>query len=120
MSNQEKKNSLPGDSKLNPVGKVICAMPQDGVAIGIAQVDLSLAPVGCELYVQPSEGRLKLEVEVANDNAMHWKRGLKLQQERNRQIREDLRDARALLIRCASFELNPKLKEEIDGFLLKD
>lgn len=68
MSNQ-KKNSL-----LSPVGKVICqAQTATGEMIGIAQVDLSLAPVGCELYVQPKDSRLRLELEVANENAVHHK-----------------------------------------------
>lgn len=72
MSNSE-KNSL-----LNPVGKVLClAQTMTGETIGIAQVNASLAPVGCELFVQPSVGRLKLEVEVANENALHWQDGLR-------------------------------------------
>lgn len=72
MSNNE-KNSL-----LNPVGKVIClAQTASGETIGIAQVNASLAAVGCELYVQPKDSRLKLEVEVANENALHWQNGLK-------------------------------------------
>lgn len=70
--------------------------------------------------MQPSAGRLKLEVEVANDNALGWKNALGLQQERNKQLRTDLREARALLNRCASFELNPDLKASIDRFLLQD
>lgn len=67
------KNSL-----IAPVGKVIClAETANGGTIGIAQVNVSLAPVGTELYLQPSEGRLKLEVEVANDNALHWQEGVR-------------------------------------------
>lgn len=81
MSNQEKKNSLPEDSRLNPVGVVsaIQSYPQmrgGTTTIGVAHVDLSLAPVGSELYVKPSVGRLTCEVQVANDNALHWKEGL--------------------------------------------
>lgn len=84
---QEQKNSL-----LDPVGKVLCqAQTAGGGMIGIAQVNLSLAPVGCELYVQPSEGRLKLEVEVANDNAMHWKHTLMTCQAQKKRLREALR-----------------------------
>lgn len=72
MSNNE-KNSL-----LNPVGKVLClAQTMTGETIGIAQVNASLAPVGCELFVQPKDSRLKLEVEVANENALHWQDGLR-------------------------------------------
>lgn len=47
--------------------------------------------MGCELYVQPSEGRLKLEVEVANDNAMHWKHTLMTCQAQKKRLREALR-----------------------------
>lgn len=91
-------------SVLNPIGKVICAaQAATGGTIGIAQVDLSLAPEGTELYVQPSEGRLKLEVEVANDNALKWQNALGIQQERNKQLRDEVRQARELLRRCASF-----------------
>lgn len=69
----DSKNSL-----LSPVGKVLCqAQTATGEMIGIAQVNLSLAPVGCELYVQPKDSRLKLEVEVANENALHWQEGLR-------------------------------------------
>lgn len=88
MSNQVKKNSLPNDSMLNPVGKVLCqAQSATGGTIGVAQVNLALAPVGSELYVRPSEGRLTCEVEVANANALHWKAGLEQANIRNAELR---------------------------------
>ena len=88
MSNQPKKNSLPNDSMLNPVGKVIAATDMwTQMPIGIAQVNLALAPVGSELYVRPSEGRLTCEVEVANANALHWKAGLEQANIRNAELR---------------------------------
>lgn len=100
MPNQMKKNSLPNDSKLNPVGKVLCeAMIATGGTIGIAQVNLALAPVGSVLYVQPSAGRLTCEVEVANANALHWQDGLKNANERNSTLRKRLALAEALLSR---------------------
>lgn len=108
-------------SVLNPVGKVVCRLetPHGGTT-GIAQVDLSLAPVGTELYVQPSEGRLKLEIEVANDNALAWQKALSAEQVRNKQLRTDLQEARALLQRSGSFELNADLNHRIEQFLRQD
>lgn len=70
MSNQEKKNSL-----FQPVGKAQ-AMTGTNVAWTMAVFEGSQVPVDAELYLQPSEGRLKLEVEVANDNALHWHNNL--------------------------------------------
>lgn len=98
MPNQPKKNSLPEDSLLNPVGKVLCqAQAATGGMIGIAQVDLALAPVGSVLYVQPSEGRLTCEVEVANANALHWKAGLEQAHIRVAELRTVKYQLRALL-----------------------
>lgn len=80
------------------MGKVIAAAQvATGGMIGIAQVDLSLAPVGSELYVQPSEGRLRLELEVANDNAMSWKRSLETQHTANTKLRQRCARLEALL-----------------------
>lgn len=70
MSNQEKKNSL-----FQPVGKAQAMTGTNG-AWTMAVFEGSQVPVDAELYLQPSEGRLRLEVEVANDNALHWKEGL--------------------------------------------
>lgn len=53
--------------------------------------------MGTELYVQPSEGRLKLEVEVANDNALKWQNALGIQQERNKQLRDEVRELQAFI-----------------------
>lgn len=53
--------------------------------------------MGCELYVQPSEGRLKLEDKVANDNALYYKGGLQKANERNSNLRKRLAIAEALL-----------------------
>lgn len=39
----------------------------------IAIFDASQVPEGSELYVTPSDSRLSLEVEVANENAAHHK-----------------------------------------------
>lgn len=118
MSQEEKK------SLLNPVGKVTTIQydfPGIGMmTLGTALIDLSLAPEGTELFVQPSESRLRLEVEVANDNATKWKKALNQQQDFNVQLRIDLREARALLRRCASFDLNPDLNGSIERFLAKD
>lgn len=64
-------------SLLTPVG-VVAAIPTSTAIrggqtmIGVAHIDLSLAPVGTELFVQPSESKLRLEIEVANENALHW------------------------------------------------
>ncbi len=93
MSNQEEKNSV-----LKPVGKVLCvAQTATGGMIGIAQVDINLAPVGTELFVQPSEGRLKLEIEVANENALHWQKALRDANERITELRNEKYRLRDLL-----------------------
>lgn len=66
---------MPNPNRRAPVGKVTAMkveFPQIGeMTIGIAQVDLNLAPVGSELFVTPSDKRLMLELEVANENAAH-------------------------------------------------
>lgn len=118
MSNQVKKNSLPNDSMLNPVGKVLCqAQSATGGTIGVAQVNLALAPVGSELYVRPSEGRLTCEVEVANANALHWKAGLEQANERNAENRMLLNRARQIMRRVAEYGVSPAIKGDINKFL---
>ena len=47
--------------------------------------------------MQPKDSRLKLEVEVANENALHWKDGLQKANERNSNLRKRLAIAEALL-----------------------
>lgn len=64
----------PVKSILAPVG---VASPMTGTPQWtMAVFDAKDVPAGTELYVQPSEGRLKLEVEVANENAVHWRQQL--------------------------------------------
>jgi len=53
--------------------------------------------VGCELYVQPKDSRLNLEVKVANANALHWKKALQEANDRNHQLRQERAIYRALL-----------------------
>lgn len=113
MSNSE-KNSL-----LNPVGKVLClAQTMTGETIGIAQVNASLAPVGSELFVQPSVGRLKLEVEVANENALHWQDGLRKANVLAAELRtekyrlRDLLRATTLLLGCGEIYYNTQEAKE--------
>ena len=109
-------------SLLNPVG-IVAKIPTgpmtrgEQTMIGIAHIDLSLAPEGTELFVQPSEGRLKLEIEVANDNALKWQDALKEQVARSTRLRCDLDKARTLLRRAASFTLYPDLQRDIDALL---
>lgn len=90
MSNQEKKNSPHPDSHLNSVGKAVMLGSQL-MATGktIAIFDASRVPEGCELYVEPSVDRLKMEVVVANDNALHWKEGLDTANIRAAQLRTE-------------------------------
>lgn len=58
-------------SLLKPVG---IASPLTGTPNWtMAVFEKDLVPEGTELFVQPSDSRLCLEVEVSNDNAMHWK-----------------------------------------------
>jgi hypothetical protein len=57
-----------------PVGKaMMLGVPELATGKTIVIFDASQVPEGCDLYVQPSVGRLKLEVEVANDNCLHFK-----------------------------------------------
>lgn len=86
-------------SKLRePVGKV-SALPDltTGKMTGVAIIDLDLAPEGSELYVQPSVSRLTLEVEVATDNALHWRDQLSKSQDNYRAVRDSLREAQRIL-----------------------
>lgn len=106
-------------SVLNPVGKAQAILVGE-TTMTMVLCDQSLVPVGTELYVKPSEGRLKLEIEVANDNALKWQNALGTQQARNKQLRVEVRQARELLRRCASFQLNPDLNGAIEQFLLQD
>ena len=118
MPNQVKKNSLPSDSMLNPVGKVIAVTDMwTQMPIGIAQVNIALAPVGSELYVRPSEGRLTCEVEVANANALHWKDGLNKANERHAETRMLLNRARGLLRLVKEYGVPSVLQGDINKFL---
>ena len=115
------------DSKsvLAPVGKVICeAMVATGGTVGIAQVDISRAPVGSELFVQPSVGRLRLEVEVANENALHWQDGLRKANVRAAELRTQLYRTRDLLRQVHSLvnqnnvdPRTPGIAEELGGLM---
>lgn len=67
--------------------------------------------------MQPSEGRLKLEIEVANDNALKWQNALHTQVARSTNLRMDLEKAVALLRRAGSFELNLDLQRSIEEFI---
>lgn len=103
---------------LNSVGKVLCqAQSATGGTIGIAQVNLALAPVGSVLYVQPSEGRLTCEVEVANANALHWKAGLEQSNERNAENRMLLNRARQIMRQVKEYGVPSVLMGDINKFL---
>ena len=85
MPNQEKKNSL-----LSPVGKAD-PMPGTNGAFTMAVFEASQVPVGVELYLQPKDSRLRLEVEVANDNASHWHGHLVASHAKSKKLRQMLR-----------------------------
>lgn len=102
-------------SLLSPVG---IASPLTGTPNWtMAVFEKDLVPEGTELFVQPSEGRLKLEVEVSNENAIKWQSALKEQVARSTRLRCDLDKARVLLRRAASFNLTPELQRDIDALL---
>lgn len=86
-------------SKLRePVGKVSTLLdPTTGKMTGVAIVNLDQAPEGSELYVQPNDSRLALEVEVATENALHWRDQLSKSQENYRAVRDSLREAQKML-----------------------
>lgn len=44
-------------------------------------------PIGTELFTHAKNSRLQLQVEVANENAQHWKKKLQEANERNREGR---------------------------------
>lgn len=57
-----------------PVGQaMMLGLPILATGKTIAIFDASQVPEGCDLYVQPKDSRLKLEIEVANDNCLHFK-----------------------------------------------
>lgn len=77
----KEKNSL-----LNPVGK---ASPMPGTpAWTMAIFEANTVPEGTELFVQPKDSRLTLEIQVANDNALHWHTAYKNLAERHSQLRQ--------------------------------
>lgn len=86
-------------SKLRePVGKVSALFdPTTGKMTGVVIVNLVQAPEGSELYVQPNDSRLALEVEVATDNALHWREKLGEAHIANSKLREQLRDMRTAM-----------------------
>lgn len=62
-------------SLLSPVGKAVACQVVNGMTtMTVAVFDASQVPEGSELYVQPKDSRLRLEVEVANDNAAHHRK----------------------------------------------
>lgn len=75
-------------SLLEPVG-IAQAMQGTNGGFTMAVFQASQVPVDCELYVQPKDSRLRLEVEIANENALHWKDGLSHANERCAQLRTD-------------------------------
>lgn len=124
MSQQDKR------SLLNPVGKVTTIkynFPGIGeVTLGTALIDLSLAPEGSELYVQPSEDRLRLEVEVADANASGWKKALEEAHDRIRKLRgramhleAELKRARKLLLNIHDSQFPSSYSDDIREFLFK-
>lgn len=46
--------------------------------------------------MQPKDSRLKLEIEVANDNALHWKGNLQKAHVANKKLRQALREIAAI------------------------
>lgn len=50
----------------------------------------SEVPIGTELFTHSKNSRLQLQVEVANDNAQHWKGNLQEQQKENKDLRNQL------------------------------
>lgn len=69
-------------------------------------------PVGTELFVQPSVSRLTLEVQVANDNALHH---AKVSRDRGDWISK----ARKVLrkVQKPGSGISAELQKEIDNFL---
>lgn len=91
--NQVEKKSL-----VAPVGKaMMLGLPILQTGKTIAIFDESQVPEGTELYVQPSEGRLKLEVQVANDNATKWRKLFEQQTDMSKKLLERLSTANAFI-----------------------
>lgn len=107
------------NSVLNPVGKAQAILVGETM-MSMVLCDQSLVPVGTELFVQPSEGRLKLEIKVANDNALKWQNALDVQQERNKQLRDKLIKALAFLQRAESLLPCSPLRRDVYKFLQEE
>ena len=80
--------------------------------------------MGSELFVQPSVGRLRLEVEVANENALHWQDGLRKANVRAAELRTQLYRTRDLLRQVHSLvnqnnvdPRTPGIAEELGGLM---
>lgn len=55
--------------------------------------------MGTELYVQPSESRLKLEIEVANDNALKWQQACQQSRLDKHEIEKELANVKGFIQR---------------------
>lgn len=80
---------MPNKNHRLPVGKaMMLGLPILATGKTIAIFDADQVPEGCDLYVQPKDSRLSLELEVANENAAHHqaecvKRGNRLHRQRS-------------------------------------
>lgn len=80
--------------------------------------------MGCELYVQPKDSRLTLEIQVANDNALHWKVALGKANIRNAELRTEtyrlrdlLRQVHKLVHQDNVDPRTPAIAEELGGLM---
>lgn len=73
--------------------------------------------MGSELYVQPKDSRLRLEVEVANDNASKWHGHLVEANARNRRLRLLLRRIQTLIQQDGVDFRTPEMREDADNFM---
>lgn len=67
--------------------------------------------------MQPKDSRLKLEVEVANENSLHWQKSLREANERNHVLRKRVRQAEFLFGKLVGGGITAELSNEISDFI---
>lgn len=74
-------------------GKVIAvALAASGGQVSIAQLS-TVAPVGTPVYLHKQEGRMRMELEVANENALHHAENSRRLTDKNHHLRQFKRKA---------------------------
>src|SRR6185437_13785358 len=107
---------MPNPNHRLPVGKaMMLGLPILNTGKTIAIFEASQVPEGAELFVTPSNSRLSLELEVANENAAHHKKVCEERGEKLHNYRKILR-AVGLLLETPDIDfISPEARENVDS-----